>query len=95
MITDELAEKAGNRLERIAGQVRGVRKMVEDRRYCVDVLNQIEAARSALAGVSKLLLGNHIETCVAEALGSRNKAQRKQKIDELTALYARFCGNGG
>lgn len=94
MVEDEAAKNARARLEKILGQVRGISKMIEDRRYCVDILNQIEAARSALAGVSRVVLGNHIRTCVAETMRSGNEAQRKQKIDELTALYARFCGNG-
>ena len=94
MVIDKVARNATVRLEKIAGQVKGVRKMVEDRRYCLDILNQIEAVRSALAAVSKVVLGNHIETCVAGALRSGNKAERSRKINELTDLYARFCGSG-
>ncbi len=92
MITEEITGNTHKRLDKIAGQVRGVRKMIDERRYCVDILNQVEAVRSALGAVSKIILRNHIETCVANAMKSRDKADRKQKIDELMAIYGRLCG---
>jgi len=92
MISDDIAQDTGKRLERIAGQVRGVRRMIDERRYCMDVLDQLEAVRSALAGVGKIVLQNHIETCVAGAVRSRDRQDRAKKIAELVNLYGRFCG---
>ena len=63
------AKKAGiNRLNRIAGQVRGVAQMVEDDRYCIDILHQIQAIKSALAKVETQVLKDHAACCVAEAI---------------------------
>ena len=92
MITEQIAEDTNRRLDKIAGQARGIRKMIDDRRYCLDILNQIEAVRSALGAVGKIVLRNHIETCVANALRSKGKTERKQKIDEIMGIYGRFCG---
>jgi len=68
-----------NRLARIEGQVRGIRNMLENDAYCVDILTQVTAAQSALNGFSKELLSSHIKTCVAD--GVRNGED--DKIDEL------------
>jgi DNA-binding FrmR family transcriptional regulator len=68
-----------HRLNRIEGQVRGVRRMVEEDAYCVDILTQVSAITAALNSFNKVLLGNHIRTCVAEDV--RNG--REEKLDEL------------
>lgn len=78
------------RLKRIAGQVAGIQRMVEDDRYCVDVLQQVAAVRAALDGVGKLVLGQHVETCVAEACASGRKRERDAKLAELLDVFARF-----
>jgi DNA-binding FrmR family transcriptional regulator len=91
MITDDVEKQAVSRLEKVMGQVRGIEKMLEDRRYCVDVLTQIDAARAALAGVGKIILRNHIETCVATALASGKEEEREEKIAELMSILNRFC----
>ena len=62
MMSPDTKEKVEARLKRVAGQMSGIQKMVEDDRYCVDVLMQISAARAALAKVSKMLLESHIQT---------------------------------
>ena len=67
------------RLNRIEGQVRGVKNMVEEERYCVDILNQVSAIQAALNGFSKVILSNHIHTCVAEDI----RAGNDEVIDEL------------
>jgi CsoR family transcriptional regulator, copper-sensing transcriptional repressor len=74
------------RLKRIAGQVGGIRRMVEEERYCVDVVMQISAVRAALLKVGKLLLSSHLETCVSDAL-AKDGRERRQKIDELLRLF--------
>lgn len=72
-----------NRLRRIEGQVRGVEKMVENDAYCVDILTQVSAVTAALNSFNKVLLANHIRTCVAEDI----REGKDETIDELvTAL---------
>ena len=68
-----------NRLNRIEGQVRGVRKMVEESSYCVDVLTQVSAIQAALNGFNKVLLGDHIRSCVVDEIRGGND----EVIDEL------------
>ena len=72
-----------NRLSRIEGQVRGVKKMVEEERYCVDILTQVSAISSALNSFNRVLLSNHIKSCVVEDI----KMGNDEVVDELcTAL---------
>lgn len=92
MTTKEITANTHKRLDKIAGQVRGIRKMIDEERYCIDIVNQVEAVRSALAAVSRIILRNHIETCVAGALESKGRRDSKQKIDELMDIYGRLCG---
>ena len=75
-----------NRLNRIAGQVRGVAQMIEDGRYCMDVLHQIQAIRSALAKVESAVLKDHAASCVAAALASGDEDEQRQKFEELVDL---------
>jgi DNA-binding FrmR family transcriptional regulator len=74
------------RLKRIAGQIGGIQKMVEQDRYCVDVVMQVSAARAALSKVAKLLLTAHLETCVSDAFAVGGK-DRREKVDELIRLF--------
>ena len=79
-------EKAVKRFKIIEGQVRGVRRMVEEEKYCVDILIQISAARAALDSVAKIILKKHIDTCVTDAI--RNKAENSRElIDELMSIF--------
>lgn len=75
-----------NRLSRIAGQVRGVAQMVEDDRYCIDILRQIQAVKSALAKVETLVLKDHAACCVAEAISSGDESEQREKFQELVDL---------
>lgn len=86
----EVREKVRARLRRVAGQVEGIQRMVEEDRYCVDVLLQVAAARAALDQVGKIVLGSHVETCVADAFASGKPRERKQKMDELLEVFSRF-----
>ena len=79
------------RLARIEGQVRGVRRMVEEREYCIDIVTQIQAAQSALGAVARKVLEKHLDTCVTEALLSRSKGDMDQKIRELMKVMKRMC----
>lgn len=75
-----------NRLSRIEGQVRGVRKMVESDCYCPDILVQVSAVNAALNSFNKVLLANHIRTCVAEDIRDGND----ETIDELVAVLQKL-----
>ena len=78
--------KAQSRINRIAGQVNGIQKMVEDDRYCVDILTQIAAARSALDALGVELLSNHIDCCVlGHGSGSEHPDATKLSREELLA----------
>jgi DNA-binding FrmR family transcriptional regulator len=71
------------RLGRIAGQVRGVARMIEEERYCIDVLTQIRAVRAALDKVEQETLSDHLQHCVAHAFHAGSRSDRQTKIDEL------------
>lgn len=75
-----------NRLNRIEGQVRGIKKMVEADVYCVDILTQVSAVSAALNSFNKVLLGNHIRTCVADDIRSGGE----EKTNELVALLQKL-----
>lgn len=76
-----------NRLKRIEGQVRGVSKMVEEDRYCIDILNQLQAVKAALARTESAILKNHTAHCVAEAIASGDDAAQREKFEELIDLF--------
>lgn len=85
-MTDRTRKNLTVRLNRIAGQVAGIQRMVEADRYCVDVLNQIAAVRSALDQVGVQLLTAHVDTCVLGA----EAGERDAKLDEVRAILSRF-----
>ena len=77
------------RLSRIEGQVHGVSTMVKEGRYCIDVVAQVRAVRSALARVEQMLLDGHLKHCVEEAISSGDPKQQRQKVAELIELLGR------
>jgi DNA-binding FrmR family transcriptional regulator len=79
-----------SRLRKIEGQVRGILRMVEDERYCVDILTQLRAARAALRRVEDSVLREHVEHCVAQAIQSGDPAQQRAQVDELLEVLGRF-----
>ena len=87
------ADKAAlvRRLHRIEGQVRGIERMVEDDRYCVDVLTQISAVTTALESLAFLVLDDHVKHCVADALASGDEAGSAAKAQELLDAVHRFA----
>lgn len=89
MTCNDNAKAKVNRLNRIAGQVRGIGQMVEDGRYCIDILTQIQAVRSALAKVESEVLKDHAATCVAEAIATGDEAEQRAKFSELVELMER------
>jgi DNA-binding FrmR family transcriptional regulator len=87
----EQKEKLLKRLARVEGQVRGVARMVEEDRYCIDILTQLAAADTALERVALEILDDHVKHCVASALASGDETDAKAKIDELLAALRRFA----
>lgn len=81
--------KVLNRLSRIEGQVRGISRMIEDDRYCVDLLTQLQAVRAALYRVETEVLRDHLDHCVMGAMTGDDPEDRKAKAGELIELLAR------
>ncbi|MGE3936817.1 MAG: metal-sensitive transcriptional regulator [Rhodospirillaceae bacterium] len=77
------------RLSRIEGQVRGLRRMVEDDRYCIDVITQIAAVRAALRRAEEAILADHVGSCVEHAIASGDKAEQRRKVAELIDVLGR------
>jgi DNA-binding FrmR family transcriptional regulator len=92
VIDDETRGKALGRLRRIEGQVQGIQRMVEEDKYCMDILLQLTAVQGAVEQVQRLLLGRHIESCVADAVRSGSTRDRQKKMDELLEVFSRFGG---
>jgi DNA-binding FrmR family transcriptional regulator len=78
-----------NRLKRIEGQVRGLARMVEDDRYCIDVVTQVSAVRAALRRAEEEILADHVAHCVEHAIASGNKAEQRRKVSELMDVVTR------
>lgn len=85
-VDSALQKQATVRLRRIEGQVRGIHRMVEEGRYCADILTQVAAVHEALRGVGKLLMRNHLEHCVTDALRSGDSLQAEQAYQEVLDL---------
>lgn len=85
-------QAALKRLARIEGQVRGIAKMIEEDRYCLDILNQTLAVRSALTSVEMLVLKDHADDCVEEAIASNDLDAQRRKFRELVELFEKVCG---
>jgi DNA-binding FrmR family transcriptional regulator len=78
-----------NRLARIEGQVRGVARMVDEDRYCIDILTQLQAIRAALGRVERELLKTHLDHCIEGAIVSGDSAEQRRKSTELIELLGR------
>jgi DNA-binding FrmR family transcriptional regulator len=87
MINQEVKKDASTRLKKIEGQIRGIGKMVENEKYCIDIINQITAAVKALDGVSKIIMKRHVESCVTSAI---QKGEGQQKINELIETVYKY-----
>ncbi|HXQ46125.1 MAG TPA: metal-sensitive transcriptional regulator [Caulobacteraceae bacterium] len=85
-MTEENRTRLLNRLSRIEGQVRGVARMVEEDRYCIDVMTQIRAVRAALAKVETEILKGHLDHCIESAIVSGDQGEQRRKAAELIAL---------
>lgn len=87
MIVDK--EPLQKRLNRIEGQVRGIGRMIDEERYCIDILQQIQAIKSALARVEDAVLKDHAATCVNAAIESGSETEQRKKFEELVDLMAK------
>ena len=85
----DIKASCGKRLSRIEGQVRGVARMVDEDRYCIDVVTQIAAVRTALRRVEEEILRDHVAHCVEHAITSGDKADQRKKIEELMSVVSR------
>jgi DNA-binding FrmR family transcriptional regulator len=77
------------RLQRIEGQVRGLTRMVEDDRYCIDIVTQISAVRAALRRAEDEILRDHVAHCVEDAIKSGNRTEQRKKVAELMDVFGR------
>jgi CsoR family transcriptional regulator, copper-sensing transcriptional repressor len=87
----ENKEALVKRLHRIEGQVRGIERMVEDDRYCIDILTQISAVNTALESLAFEILDDHVNHCVSGAIASGNRTEAAAKTDELLSAVRRFA----
>jgi DNA-binding FrmR family transcriptional regulator len=86
---EEIKASCLRRLRRIEGQVRGLLRMVEDDRYCIDIITQVAAVRAALRRAEEEILRDHVATCVDHAVASGDKAEQRRKIAELMSVVSR------
>ncbi len=90
MLSSEEKKRVMARLSRVAGQVQGIQRMVDDDRYCVDVMLQIVAVQSALSRAGRMVLDSHIHTCFSSAIASGDEGEREAKIGELLDVLDRY-----
>lgn len=85
----ETTDSCLKRLRRIEGQVRGIARMIEEDRYCIDVITQVQAVRAALRRVEDEVLHDHVEHCVEHAIANGDAGDQRQKITELLQVLRR------
>ena len=78
------------RINRIVGQMNGVKKMIEEQRYCPEILTQLRAIRSAIKGLEASILERHLSHCVAEGLSGKDPKDIQERIEELKDLFKRY-----
>jgi DNA-binding FrmR family transcriptional regulator len=86
---NDIKASCAKRLSRIEGQVRGLARMVEEDRYCIDIVTQVSAVRAALRRLEEEILRDHVAHCVEHAIASGNKTDQRRKIEELMAVVGR------
>ncbi|MDC0127374.1 metal-sensitive transcriptional regulator [Methylophilaceae bacterium] len=82
-------EKHIPRINKVVGQLNGIKKMIQDKRYCPEIITQLKAVSSACQSLEIIMLQKHLETCVMDAFHSKDKKVQAEKIQELTNLYKR------
>ena len=86
---NDIKASCAKRLSRIEGQVRGLARMVEEDRYCIDIVTQLSAVRAALRRAEEEILADHVAHCVEHAIASGNKAEQRRKVSELMDVVTR------
>lgn len=89
-ITKQRKTELLNRLSRIEGQIKGLRKMLDVDRYCLDILQQVSSTFEALRGVSKVMMRNYLEECATDALQSKRKEKQAEIYNELMDIIYKF-----
>ncbi len=92
MINQETKENTQRRLMSIKGQVQGIQQMIEDEKYCVDILIQLSAVKAALGKVGAIILKRHVESCVVDAIESGSEEEMAEKIEELVQVFSKYSG---
>jgi|SRR3989338_2579050 len=90
-ITREREIELTGRLSRIEGQIKGIKNMLEDKRYCLDILQQVSSIFEALRGVSKVIMRNYLEICATDAMQSRRKERQEEIYSELMDIIYKFA----
>lgn len=90
-MTNENKTQALKRLKKIEGQIAGLSRMIQQDRYCIDILTQISSTHEALRGVGKIVMQNYLENCATVALRSRNKEKAEQIYKELMDVIYKFA----
>ncbi len=88
MLDEQGSKDLVRRLRKIEGQVRGLQRMVEEHRYCIDILTQINSVEGALRQVERLMLRQHLETCVTDAIKHGHTDDQRRKIDEVMKYFS-------
>ena len=94
MMNDQASRDVFLRLKKIEGQVRGIVKMIEDGRYCIDVLSQTRAIVSGIRKVEDKIMSQHLQTCVADTMKSENLSDKDVKIHEIMHVLSKFRKGG-
>jgi DNA-binding FrmR family transcriptional regulator len=79
-----------NRMNYISGHFEGVKKMLKNDKYCIDIIKQSQAVMAAIKKLNELILENHLNTCVAEVIKSKNEKERKKKIKEVLGIFKNY-----
>lgn len=78
------------RLKKIEGQIRGIQRMIEEKRYCIDILTQLSAVAGAIMKVEEDILTRHLKSCVSQSFSKGNRREREEKIKEIIGLLEKF-----
>lgn len=88
MLDEQGSKEITKRLKKVEGQVRGLQRMVDDGRYCMDILQQLTSVVGALRQVERLMLRQHLETCVADAIKHGANDDQRRKLDEVMKYFS-------
>lgn len=94
MMSETQKKNISTRLRRIAGQLAGVQRMIDEDRYCIDIVTQTTAIVAALRTVEDLVMQNHLDRCFADAMPGRNPAERQEKITEVMTVIGKLRKRG-